>query len=178
MWATGDADAGRCEGRDLDHDALDDAVEQGVVYGEDISYGLYEVTGTPEECWVNVGDRYLLADNLAADVFGRARLDEAMCTPPARCDRSDDLARIQLAAPAGGAEGGNGEWDDLRDFRAADFVTDDEGTGFVHCAPSHGMEEYELYRDLGMLEQVITYNVIGRWSFPRGSAVLWRQVDP
>ncbi|MDO7551318.1 MAG: class I tRNA ligase family protein, partial [Planktomarina temperata] len=57
-------------------------------------------------------------------------------------------------------EGGAGEWDDIRDFRAADFVTDSEGTGFVHCAPSHGMEEFELYRDLGMLEQVITYNVM------------------
>ena len=57
------------------------------------------------------------------------------------------------------AEGSNGYWDEHRDFRAADFVTDEEGTGFVHCAPSHGMEEYELYRDLGMLPQVITYNV-------------------
>ena len=64
-----------------------------------------------------------------------------------------------------GAEGSQGEWDDLRDFRAADFVTDEEGTGFVHCAPSHGMEEYELYRDLGMLAQVITYNVLDDGSF-------------
>ncbi len=64
-----------------------------------------------------------------------------------------------------GVEGGNGEWDDPRDFRAADFVTDEEGTGFVHCAPSHGMEEFELYRDLGMLEQVITYNVEDDGSF-------------
>ncbi len=40
-----------------------------------------------------------------------------------------------------------------------------EGTGFVHCAPSHGLEEYELYRDLGMLEQVITYNVVEDGSF-------------
>jgi isoleucyl-tRNA synthetase len=67
--------------------------------------------------------------------------------------------------PLAGAEGANGEWDDLRDFRAADFVTDEEGTGFVHCAPSHGMEEYELYRDLGMLDQVITYNVMDDGSF-------------
>ena len=62
-------------------------------------------------------------------------------------------------------EGSNGEWDAPRDFRAADFVTDEEGTGFVHCAPSHGMEEYELYRDLGMLDQVITYNVMDDGSF-------------
>jgi isoleucyl-tRNA synthetase len=137
---------------------------KGVVYGEGIAYGLYEVIGRPEESWVNIGDRYLLSDSMAMDVFGRARLDETMVRR--LCDVSqDDLAKISLQHPLAGAEGGNGEWDDLRDFRAADFVTDTEGTGFVHCAPSHGLEEYELYRDLGMLEQVITYNVIEDGSF-------------
>ncbi|SFH24265.1 isoleucine--tRNA ligase [Sulfitobacter dubius] len=132
---------------------------KAVVYGESISYGLYEITGRPEECWVSIGDRYLLADDLAADVFARARLDEGMYRR--LCDvTQEDLAKIKLQHPLAGAEGANGEWDDLRDFRAADFVTSDEGTGFVHCAPSHGLEEYELYRDLGMLPQVITYNVM------------------
>ncbi|WP_170337851.1 isoleucine--tRNA ligase [Ruegeria arenilitoris] len=137
---------------------------KAVVYGKDISYGLYEVTGRPEDCWARIGDRYLLADNLAADVFARARLDDTMYRR--LCDvTQDDLAKIQLQHPLAGAEGSNGEWDDIRDFRAADFVTDTEGTGFVHCAPSHGMEEFELYRDLGMLEQVITYNVMDDGSF-------------
>ncbi|WP_170337503.1 isoleucine--tRNA ligase [Ruegeria arenilitoris] len=137
---------------------------KAVVYGKDISYGLYEVTARPEECWARIGDRYLLADNLAADVFARARLDDTMYRR--LCDvTQDDLAKIQLQHPLAGAEGSNGEWDDIRDFRAADFVTDTEGTGFVHCAPSHGMEEFELYRDLGMLEQVITYNVMDDGSF-------------
>ncbi|WP_170390663.1 isoleucine--tRNA ligase [Ruegeria arenilitoris] len=137
---------------------------KAVVYGKDISYGLYEVTGRPEECWARIGDRYLLADNLAADVFARARLDDTMYRR--LCDvTQDDLAKIQLRHPLAGAEGSNGEWDDIRDFRAADFVTDTEGTGFVHCAPSHGMEEFELFRDLGMLEQVITYNVMDDGSF-------------
>ncbi len=137
---------------------------KAVVYGKDISYGLYEVTGRPEECWARIGERYLLADTVAADVFARARLDESMYRR--LCDvTQDDLARIQLQHPLAGAEGANGEWDDIRDFRAADFVTDTEGTGFVHCAPSHGMEEFELYRDLGMLEQVITYNVMDDGSF-------------
>ena len=131
---------------------------KAVVYGPDISYGLYEVIGRPEECWARIGERYILADNLAADVLGRARLDDTMYRR--LCDISqDDLAKITLAHPLKGAEGAEGQWDDVRDFRAADFVTDTEGTGFVHCAPSHGLEEYELYRDLGMLEQVITYNV-------------------
>lgn len=131
---------------------------KAVVYGADISYGLYEVTETPDECWASVGDKYLLADNLAADVLGRARLEDTMWHR-VRAVTADELAGLALKHPLAGAEGGNGEWDDLRDFRAADFVTDTEGTGFVHCAPSHGLEEYELYRDLGMLEQVITYNV-------------------
>ena len=137
---------------------------KAVVYGSDISYGLYEVTGRPEECWATIGDRYILADNLAPDVMGKARLDDTMYRR--LCDvTNDDLAKIKLTHPLNGADGSEGEWDDIRDFRAADFVTDTEGTGFVHCAPSHGMEEYELYRDLGMLEQVITYNVMDDGSF-------------
>ncbi len=137
---------------------------KAVVYGKDISYGLYEVTDTPDECWASVGDKFLLADNLAADVLGRARLNDDQWTR-VRDVTTNELANIGLKHPLAGAEGGNGEWDDIRDFRAADFVTDTEGTGFVHCAPSHGMEEFELYRDLGMLEQVITYNVMDDGSF-------------
>ncbi len=131
---------------------------KAVVYGADIAYGLYEVTGTPDECWAAVGDRFILADKLAGDVMARARLDETHYTR-VRDVTADELSGVRLTHPLFGADGSNGEWDDMRDFRAADFVTDTEGTGFVHCAPSHGMEEYELYRDLNMLDQVITYNV-------------------
>ncbi|MEM6760910.1 MAG: isoleucine--tRNA ligase [Pseudomonadota bacterium] len=137
---------------------------KAVVFGSDISYGLYEVTGRPQECWARIGERYILADNLAADVMARARLDETMYR------RLRDVTPAQLEAmtlthPLNGADGAGGEWDQLRDFRAAEFVTDTEGTGFVHCAPSHGMEEYELYRDLGMLQEVITYNVMDDGKF-------------
>src|SRR6056297_2073734 len=137
---------------------------KAVVFGKDISYGLYEVTGTPEECWAKVGDRLILADKLAEEVMRRARLEPSMYhrlrnVTPAQLDG------MALAHPLPGAEGAGGEWDAPRDFRAADFVTDEEGTGFVHCAPSHGMEEYELYRGLGMLDQVITYNVLDDGSF-------------
>ncbi|MET4102047.1 isoleucyl-tRNA synthetase [Roseovarius sp. MBR-78] len=137
---------------------------KAVVYGSEISYGLYEVTDTPAECWAKVGERYLLADKLAEDVMTRARLEPSMYRR-VRDVTAEELSGLSLSHPLAGAEGGNGEWDDPRDFRAADFVTDEEGTGFVHCAPSHGMEEYELYRGLGMLDQVITYNVLDDGSF-------------
>ncbi|KPD13043.1 isoleucine--tRNA ligase [Phaeobacter sp. 11ANDIMAR09] len=137
---------------------------KAVVYGADYDYGLYEVTDAPEECWAAKGDRFLLADKLAGDVMSRARLEEGQYTR-VRAVPADELATLQLSHPLAGAEGSNGEWDQPRDFRAAPFVTDEEGTGFVHCAPSHGMEEFELYRDLGMLEDVITYNVMDDGGF-------------
>lgn len=137
---------------------------KAVVFGADYQYGLYEVTDTPEECWASVGERFILADKLAAQTFARARLEEGQWKRVSDVT-AHQLAAMTLAHPLAGAEGSNGEWDQPRDFRAADFVTDEEGTGFVHCAPSHGMEEYELYRDLGMLDQVITYNVMDDGGF-------------
>ncbi|WP_424927532.1 isoleucine--tRNA ligase [Amaricoccus tamworthensis] len=128
---------------------------KAVVYSADISYGVYEVTDAPEDNWVTAGERYIIADKLAEGVFAKARVTEYT-----RVSDAGDLSGTSLHHPLANAEGSDGEWDDPRDFRAADFVTDDEGTGFVHCAPSHGLEEYELYRDLNMLDQVITYNVM------------------
>jgi isoleucyl-tRNA synthetase len=97
-------------------------------------------------------------------VLTRARLEEGQWTR-VRDVKTYELSALKLAHPLAGKEGANGEWDAPRDFRAAEFVTDTEGTGFVHCAPSHGMEEFEMYRDLGMLQEVITYNVMDDGSF-------------
>ncbi|MGH1367559.1 MAG: isoleucine--tRNA ligase [Maritimibacter sp.] len=132
---------------------------KAVVFGADIDYGLYEVTDAPEECWAAAGDKFVLADLRADDVMSRARLEPEQYKR-VRSVSAVELSALQLEHPFHGIEGGEGEWDEKRDFRAAPFVTDTDGTGFVHCAPSHGMDEFELYRDLGMLEEVITYNVL------------------
>ncbi len=137
---------------------------KAVVFGKDISYGLYQINHVSPGTWAKRGDLYILADKCADDVMAKARLErgdyERLYDVP-----QHELERMKLAHPLAGVEGANGEWDDIRDFRAADFVSDEEGTGFVHCAPSHGMEEYELYRDLNMLDQVITYNVMDDGGF-------------
>ncbi|MEJ6393929.1 isoleucine--tRNA ligase [Gymnodinialimonas sp. 2305UL16-5] len=140
---------------------------KAVAFGRDISYGLYKVTGTPEECWAKVGDRYILADTRAADVMARARLEDGQWRR-LRDVTTEELQDLYVLHPLANAPGADGEWDEPRDFRHGDFVSDEEGTGFVHCAPSHGMEEYELYRDLGMLDQVLTYNVLDDGSFRAG----------
>jgi isoleucyl-tRNA synthetase len=133
---------------------------KGVVFHPDISYGVYEVTEAAEDNWVKVGDKLLLADKLAEGCLAKGKVDAFE-----RIADAGDLSGLKLGHPLAGIEGGNGEWDAPRDFRAAPFVTDEDGTGFVHCAPSHGMDEFELYRDLGMLEEVITYNVTEDGSF-------------
>ena len=46
-----------CQSDHLDHDAVDDPLQQGGGYNPTLSYGLYEVTATQEECWAKVGDR-------------------------------------------------------------------------------------------------------------------------
>ena len=74
---------------------------KAVVYGQDIAYGLYEVTGTPDESWTAVGDKFLLADNLAADVMKRARLEEDQWTR-VRGVPADELAGLTLQSPIGG----------------------------------------------------------------------------
>ncbi|NNE87774.1 MAG: class I tRNA ligase family protein, partial [Silicimonas sp.] len=136
---------------------------KAVVFGQNIEYGVYIVTAdVPEDNWAKKGEKFILATNRAAEVFKAARIP---------VDGYELVRKVRPSGimevfhPLNSAEGANGEWDDPRDFRAADFVTDEEGTGFVHCAPSHGMEEYELYRDLGMLKQVITYNVMDDGGF-------------
>ena len=47
---------------------------------------------------------------------------------------------------------------------AGDFVTDDAGTGFVHMAPSHGADDYELFVQNGLVDRM-THNVLEDSSF-------------
>jgi len=34
---------------------------------------------------------------------------------------------------------------------SASYVTADSGTGLVHCAPAHGVDDYNLFRELALL---------------------------
>jgi isoleucyl-tRNA synthetase len=115
---------------------------RAICFGPGIEYGLYEVTGTPEECWASAGDLYLLADAMAGQVFGAARL-EADQWRRVRPVQPEELAAIVCAHPLRGADGADGAWDYDVPMLPGDHVTDDAGTGFVHSAPSHGDDDYQ-----------------------------------
>ncbi|MBD3786572.1 MAG: isoleucine--tRNA ligase [Sphingomonadales bacterium] len=128
---------------------------RAVAYNPGIAYGLYEVTGRPEQSLATIGERLVLADALAAQVMAAAKLDETMYRR-LRDVPASELEGVTLAHPYRGVEGANGEWDFDVPLLPGDHVTDDAGTGFVHTAPSHGDDDYQLGQKFGL---PMTYNV-------------------
>ncbi|BAQ16416.1 isoleucyl-tRNA synthetase [Methyloceanibacter caenitepidi] len=111
---------------------------RAVSYSPSISYGLYEITQAPEDNWAKVGERLILADALAETVKNAARIEgwnragdvtagmlsQVMCAHPLR---DEDAYRFKVPLLAG------------------DHVTEDAGTGFVHTAPGHGADDYNIW---------------------------------
>ena len=131
---------------------------RAICFGPNIAYGVYEVTGTPDECWASVGDTYLIADALAADVMEKARLEVGMFTRLADVT-ADELASLVCAHPLASADP---EWDFPVPLLPGDHVTDDTGTGFVHTAPSHGDDDYAIGVKHGL---PMTYNILDDSSY-------------
>ncbi|WP_153770831.1 isoleucine--tRNA ligase [Labrenzia sp. CE80] len=115
---------------------------RAVSYSSRISYGLYVVTqdGLPDDNWVQHGDTLILADALAGDVFKNARIEDFN---KLRDVTADELAALTLAHPYRELDLGGYQFDvPLLD---GDHVTDDAGTGFVHTAPGHGVDDFEIW---------------------------------
>ncbi len=117
---------------------------RAISYGPEIAYGLYEVTametGLEFEPWAKPGDRLILADKLAEEVFKAAKI--------AAWTRVSDLnpSGLECAHPLAELHSGYGFSVPLL---AGDHVTDDAGTGFVHTAPGHGADDYEVWKAHG-----------------------------
>ncbi len=112
---------------------------RAISFSPRIAYGLYRVTESPADNWAKAGDLLVLADALAESVFKQARVTayERVDAVPATA-----LAAMECAHPLKGVGGGY-------DFRVplleGDHVTDEAGTGFVHTAPGHGREDFEVW---------------------------------
>ena len=117
---------------------------RAISYGPEIAYGLYEVTametGLEFEPWAKPGDRLIVADKLAEDVFKAAKITG--------WTRVDDLnpSGLECAHPLASLAPGYGFSVPLL---AGDHVTDDAGTGFVHTAPGHGADDFEVWKAHG-----------------------------
>jgi isoleucyl-tRNA synthetase len=110
---------------------------RAVSYSKKIAYGLYKVTDAAPENWAKFGDLFVLAENLAGEVFKQAKVaayDKVADVP------AEVLDKVLLKHPL------NGKGYDFNvPLLAGDHVTDDTGTGFVHTAPGHGREDFEVW---------------------------------
>jgi isoleucyl-tRNA synthetase len=112
---------------------------RAISFSPKIAYSLYKVIDAPADNWAKTGDLLILADAPAESVFKQARVTawERVRAVPA-----DDLAIMSCAHPLKGFGGG---YDFKVPLLEGDHVTDDTGTGFVHTAPSHGREDFDVW---------------------------------
>ncbi|MEP9350225.1 isoleucine--tRNA ligase [Xanthobacter sp. KR7-225] len=113
---------------------------RAISFSNKIAYGLFEVTEAPEDNWTKAGDKLLLADKLAEEVFKQARVTGFR---KVRDVAEAELAELQCFHPL--ASLGLGGYDFKVPLIESDHVTDDAGTGFVHTAPGHGREDFEAW---------------------------------
>jgi len=112
---------------------------RAISFSRKINYGLYRITNAPDGNWAQSGSTYVVADNLAADVFRAAKVEgyERLSAVSA-----DMLRGVTCAHPFAGKIPG---YDFDVPMLDGDHVTDDAGTGFVHTAPGHGREDFDIW---------------------------------
>jgi isoleucyl-tRNA synthetase len=108
---------------------------RAIAYSPDISYGLYQIADAADGSLARPGEQLLLADLLAEQVAKHAK----MMLSRVRDVPSDELKELVAAHPFRSL----GYTFDVPVLPAA-FVTSDTGTGFVHNAPGHGEDDFEL----------------------------------
>jgi isoleucyl-tRNA synthetase len=114
---------------------------RAVSYSSRINYGLYEVTAAAADNWAKTGDKLILADKLAEAVMKSARVESFKRVGDA------NLKSIKsLAHPLRGKG-----YDFEVPLLDGDHVTDEDGTGFVHTAPGHGREDFDIWMSNGKL---------------------------
>ena len=117
---------------------------RAISFNSKINYGLYQITELLEGSFATLDKKYLIADKLAADVFGKMK---AVGTKIAPISHSA-LNEITCFHPLRSFCSGYNFDVPLLD---GDHVTDDAGTGFVHTAPGHGREDFDIWTSKGLL---------------------------
>jgi isoleucyl-tRNA synthetase len=111
---------------------------RAVSFSPKVEYGLYRVVDAPADNWAKPGDEFVLADKLAIDVFRQARVTAYKKIQGIR----DSLNGLVCTHPLKGI---GGDYEFPVPLLAGDHVTDDAGTGFVHTAPGHGRDDFDIW---------------------------------
>ncbi len=108
---------------------------RAIAFSPDISYGLYQIADAADGSLARAGEQLLLADTLAEQVAKHAK----MMLSRVRTVTAEELSSLVAAHPLRSL----GYSFDVPVLPAG-FITADTGTGFVHNAPGHGEDDFEL----------------------------------
>ncbi|MBL4805015.1 MAG: isoleucine--tRNA ligase [Alphaproteobacteria bacterium] len=113
---------------------------RAIAFGEDIEYGVYEIKALGENAKSEVGAKIAVATSLADDVKVNAKVEEWELLGTFRgSDAAGTICKHPLSEQG---------YDFFQvPLLAADFVTEDAGTGFVHIAPGHGEDDFYLVQN-------------------------------
>ncbi|MCT8999811.1 isoleucine--tRNA ligase [Chelativorans intermedius] len=113
---------------------------RAISFSPRIAYGLYEVTQAENDYGPRPGEKLVFADALAEESFAKAKLQFKRL----RDVTADELSATTCAHPLKGLGGG---YNFLVPLLPGDHVTDEAGTGFVHTAPGHGREDFDVWME-------------------------------
>jgi isoleucyl-tRNA synthetase len=111
---------------------------RAISYSSKIEYGLYEVTKAENDFGPRPGEKLIFAKRLAEECATKAKVTLAH-----RYDIGREILReITCDHPLKGLGGG---YEFIVPLLDGDHVADDAGTGFVHTAPGHGRDDFEIW---------------------------------
>jgi isoleucyl-tRNA synthetase len=112
---------------------------RAIAFSNKIEYGLYEVKEAPADNWVKTGEHFILAKRLAGDFFQAARIEKEN---QELIENVDPASLKTLIAKHPLHKGG---YDFKVPLLDGEHVTEDTGTGFVHTAPGHGADDFDIW---------------------------------
>ena len=111
---------------------------RAISFSPRINYGLYEVIEAENDFGPQPGEKLIFADVLADESFAKAKLKFKRLGHVV----TEELEKVFCHHPLKGLGGG---YEFLVPLLPGEHVTDDAGTGFVHTAPGHGREDFDVW---------------------------------
>ncbi|TRB02177.1 MULTISPECIES: isoleucine--tRNA ligase [Rhizobium/Agrobacterium group] len=109
---------------------------RAIAFSSRVEYGLFEVESAQNDFGPQPGEKLIFAKKLADEAAAKAKLTFKLV----RDVKTEELAAITCAHPLASLG-----YDFPVPLLDGDHVTDDAGTGFVHTAPSHGREDFDVW---------------------------------
>ena len=117
---------------------------RAVCYSDKIEYGLYEIVSRENDFGPEIGEKMIFADSLVESCTEKAKLEMKKI----KSVEAKILGELQLKHPL--ANMNNDGYTFIVPMLKGDHVTDEVGTGFVHTAPGHGADDFEIWMNCAM----------------------------